>query len=76
MNPNSPFFSDREVDDLYRVLYHNYSRMMKDFENITKVVELHRKNLVIFQKEILGLLNSNPTPEDLEKWRKNWEGMR
>jgi len=50
--------------------------MMKDFENITKVVELHRKNLVIFQKEILGLLNSNPTPEDLEKWRKNWEGMR
>jgi len=106
MTPNPPFFSDREVDNLYRVLNDNYVRLMEDCNSIIKVVEIHQKilndfskentftrmvrdfdciikavennqmNLAIFRKEIIGLLNSNPTFDDLKKQRKNWEGMR
>lgn len=106
MNPNTSFFSDQEVDALYKILYYNYSRITKDFGRLVdqlaefdiilkksvplrtlspvldeyvkfvNEISIMGKDLKIFQKEVHGLLNTHPTPEDIEKCRKNWEDMR
>jgi len=65
--PNS-FFSNREIDDAYKVLYENYNRMMRDLSQF-------QEDMKKFQKDVLAQLNKYPTVEDLEKWRNTWEGM-
>jgi len=76
MTPNPPFFSDKEADDLYRVLYDTYDCMIKDLEILTKALQIYQKDVGLVQKNILRLLNCHPTQDDLNRWRKSWEGMR
>lgn len=56
-----PFFSKKETDDVYKVLYENYARIMNDYRNLSSSIK-------IFQRDILTVLNKYPTSEDLKKW--------
>jgi hypothetical protein len=58
-----------EIDNLYKVLYENYNSIMRDYTKFTA-------DMKKFQTDILTLLNKYPSTKDLERWRKNSEGMQ